>query len=121
MENESARGYAPIGTKGGLYIYKFNFVKWDQIQSAKKLSFFGLPYLILRLSVRRPPFWIKTWWVPMCLGDLSSSVIKYCPNGNPLRGQFEGEGTRVSFIEGVWLYLQATLIIGIMLYLISII
>lgn len=80
--------YGPVATKDGLRVNGVNFVPWSNIVSARKVLFLGLPNIQIELSVRRAPFFLKTWHVPLYLGgaeNLRRSVAKVCPIDNPFR------------------------------------
>ena len=68
--------------ENGLVLYKVNRLKWHEITSAKRTSFLGLPYILLK---RKKGF---TWWLPLYfVGDanLQATLLNVVPNGNPLK------------------------------------
>lgn len=82
------RVYRPQASFEGLRVNGINFVIWSDIADAKRTSVFGFPYILISLKRRRPPFFSKTWWVPLYLGKLDAlcaEVEAYCPKGHPFR------------------------------------
>jgi len=69
-------------TKDGLVLYRVNRLKWQDIISARKTSFLGLPYILLK---RQKGF---AWWLPLYYegnGNIQDAIISFAPNGNPLK------------------------------------
>ncbi|MDH5573682.1 MAG: hypothetical protein OEY89_18095 [Gammaproteobacteria bacterium] len=69
-------------TKDGLVLYRVNRLKWQDIISARKTSFLGLPYILLK---RQNGF---AWWLPLYFegkGTIQETIISLAPDGNPLK------------------------------------
>lgn len=93
--------YAPRATKEGVVLYGFNKAHWEDIVAAKKISFIGLPYLILKLNERLPPYYFRYWWVPLYVGQLSNffdGIKAHSPVKHPLRSALH-KTERLSFAE----------------------
>jgi len=69
-------------TKDGLILYRVNKLKWQEIISARKTSFLGLPYVLLK---RQKGF---AWWLPLYFegnGNIKEAIVNLAPDGNPLK------------------------------------
>ena len=66
----------------GLVLYRVNRLKWGDIKSARKVSFLGLSYVLIK---RHKGF---TWWLPLYYEgkrNIQDALRSVVPNGNPLR------------------------------------
>ena len=69
-------------TKDGLALYKINRLKWQDITSAKRTSFLGLPYILLRRKKG------TTWWLPLYYvgeSNFQTTLLNVIPSDNPIR------------------------------------
>lgn len=66
----------------GIVLYRVNRARWQDLTTAKEISFLGLPYL----SVERKKG--IRWWIPLYLtrpDEFRLALTKYAPFGHPLR------------------------------------
>ncbi len=71
-----------VVSSNGIVLYRINKADWQDMTTARQVSFLGLPYL----KVER----VKglTWWIPLYLTKLDEfqmAVVMNAPVGNPLR------------------------------------
>lgn len=67
----------------GLVLYRLWRLPWSQVAGARRISFFGLPYLLV---ARRKGF---GWWVPLYFRGarpIEAALAARAPTGNPLSG-----------------------------------
>jgi hypothetical protein len=78
-------GYAAsVVTVGedGLVLCRIWKLPWSRVASARRTSFFGLPYILV---ARQRGF---SWWLPLYfLGDrpIETAIAEWAPDGNPLK------------------------------------
>jgi hypothetical protein len=65
----------------GIVLYKVNVLPWSRVVSAKRVSFLGLPYLVLERDKGFP------WWMPLYVSGrrtLAAALAERAPPGNPI-------------------------------------
>ena len=66
----------------GIVLYRVNRLPWTQVVAARRVSVFGLPYLLI---TRHRGY---RWWLPLYFnGDRSieEALVEKAPIGNPIR------------------------------------
>jgi len=66
----------------GLVLYRVNRLRWEDVKSARRVRFLGLPYMLIK---RHKGF---TWWLPLYYEgkrNIRETLRSVVPNGNPLR------------------------------------
>lgn len=102
------RGYWPIADEKGIRLYRVNFMPWDCAESAIETSFLGLPHLRIRLKKALPPFFMRTWSIPLYFWSVENfiqDVLVNAPSDSPVRqciaGSTQRSWTRASTITTV--------------------
>ena len=73
---------SPTTLRGFDFFGRYHDVRWPDIQSAIRVSYFGLPYLKVEVSRLRPEVWIPLYLVRM--PDFTRLVAEYAGPENPL-------------------------------------
>jgi hypothetical protein len=92
----------PTADKNGVRVNGVNYATWERVVSAKKVRFIGLPYVIMRLDKRLPPFYLKEWWLPLYIGGATAfhdAVKIHAPINHPLRVALDESFDRLRFVE----------------------
>ena len=77
--------FVPVVSVGdsGIVLYRVNVLPWSRVQAARRVTFLGLPYLLVE---RHNGF---RWWLPLYVQGkrtLADSLADRAPADNPLAG-----------------------------------
>lgn len=96
--------YRPVASKPGVQFNFANFLFWDDVETAKIFSLFGLPYVLVKR--KSWTIWIR-WWIPLYLSNFEkfkAEVKNFAPPDNPFRIAVESfDGPKVIIPSWVWL------------------
>lgn len=76
--------YGPVADQEGIQLHYVNQTSWDDIISARRYDFWGLPYIIIK---RNCGLW-RMWLIPLFWLNwkkFKDSVEKHCPKEHPFR------------------------------------
>jgi hypothetical protein len=65
----------------GVVLYKVNVLPWARVVAARRVSFLGLPYLVLERDEGFP------WWMPLYVSGrrtMAAALAERAPPGNPI-------------------------------------
>lgn len=97
--------YHTILSESGIQFNLTNFVRWNDIESAKISTILGLPYVKIKKKTGILK-WLS-WWIPLYLGNYKEFLLQvenHAPKDNPFRHTVVGfSGPKVIIPPWVWL------------------
>jgi hypothetical protein len=72
----------------GIVLYRFKRLRWEDVCSARRVNFFGLPYIVVKRHKGFP------WWLPLYFENhrqIEEALLGAVPHDNPLRSAVRGD------------------------------
>lgn len=75
-------------SREGIVLYRFKSLKWEEVHSARRVNFFGLPYIVVKRHKGLP------WWLPLYFENhrrIEEALVGSVPHDHPLRSALCGD------------------------------